>query len=64
MWSIHRKALNPAFGQHVVLSFLNIFNAETGVLLDELDQLVGKGEQNLKTHFRNFTLRTATRKRK
>lgn len=62
LWTIHRKALNPAFGQHIVVSFMNIFNAETGILLDELDNLVGKGETSLMTLLKNFTLRTSTRK--
>lgn len=61
-WSIHRKALNPAFGQHIVVGFMNIFNTETGVLLNELDNLVGKGEMSLMTLLKNFTLRLSTRK--
>lgn len=58
----HRKALNPAFGHNVLLSFFPIFNTETGSLLKKLDDLVGKGEQNLLPLFKNFTLAIASRK--
>lgn len=58
----HRKALNPAFANNVLLSFFPIFNAETGNLLKKLDDLLGKGETNLLSLFKNYTLAIATRK--
>lgn len=58
----HRKALNPAFANNVLLSFFPIFNAETGNLLKKLDDLLGKGATNLLPILKNFTLAIASRK--
>lgn len=62
MWSKHRKALNSAFSHNSLLSFIPIFNNEGNSLLHELDSLVGKGECELLSRVKNFTLRIATRK--
>ncbi|XP_034117914.2 probable cytochrome P450 313a4 [Drosophila albomicans] len=59
-WSKHRKVLNPAFGPKVLLSFIPIFNNEGGSLIRELDNLVGKGENEMLSYMKNFTLRIAT----
>ncbi|EDV91201.1 probable cytochrome P450 313a4 [Drosophila grimshawi] len=60
LWSKHRKALNPAFGHNILISFLPIFNKEAGALVVELDKLVGMGENNLLPHLKNQNLRIAT----
>ncbi|KAH8359583.1 hypothetical protein KR093_007725 [Drosophila rubida] len=59
-WSMHRKALNPAFGSKVLLSFVPIFNKEGGSLIQQLDKLVGQGDNDLLSYLKNFTLRIAT----
>lgn len=61
-WSVHRKLLNPTFGHKVLLSFLPIFNNETGTLLKQLDTLVDDGEKDLIPLLQAFTIGIATRK--
>ncbi|KAM8704632.1 hypothetical protein ACLKA7_009143 [Drosophila subpalustris] len=60
MWSKHRKALNHAFGHNGLLSFIPIFNNEGTSLLQELDTLVDKGEIEMLSRLKKFSLRIAT----
>ncbi|KAH8383501.1 hypothetical protein KR009_008941 [Drosophila setifemur] len=59
-WSLHRKLLNPAFSHKMLLSFLPIFNQETGLLLDQLKPLQDDGEKNLIPLLQRFALGIAT----
>ncbi|XP_023169188.2 probable cytochrome P450 313a4 [Drosophila hydei] len=59
-WSMHRKLLNPTFGHKVLLSFLPIFNNETGALLKKMDTLVDNGEKDLIPLLQAFTIGIAT----
>ncbi|KAM8717748.1 hypothetical protein ACLKA7_004449 [Drosophila subpalustris] len=58
-WSLHRKSLNPAFGHKTLLSFIPIFNTETGHLLESLDTLVDNGKMDLIPLLQSFILRIA-----
>ncbi|XP_068155167.1 probable cytochrome P450 313a4 [Drosophila tropicalis] len=58
-WSKRRKLLNPAFKHSVLLSFLPIFNDESGELLKLMDSFVGSGGRNLLRDMEYFALRVA-----
>ncbi|KAH8268245.1 hypothetical protein KR026_002418 [Drosophila bipectinata] len=46
-WIKRRKLLNASFKQNVLLSFLSIFNAESRLLVSQIDSIVGQGETDL-----------------
>ncbi|XP_061380120.1 cytochrome P450 4V2-like [Danaus plexippus] len=43
IWKAHRRLINPSFNQHVVDSFLGIFNSQSRRFVRSLEVEVGKG---------------------
>ncbi|XP_037943170.1 probable cytochrome P450 313a4 [Teleopsis dalmanni] len=58
-WHVHRKLLNPAFSQKILLSFIPIFNENINELMRILDQHIGRGEIELTKIFQVVTLNIA-----
>ncbi|XP_063389182.1 cytochrome P450 4C1-like [Cydia fagiglandana] len=43
-WKRHRKLMNPTFSQHVLDGFLEVFNRQAALLVQDMEPKAGKGE--------------------
>ncbi|XP_050502047.1 cytochrome P450 4C1-like [Diabrotica virgifera virgifera] len=55
-WHSRRKILTPAFHFNILQKYLEVFNKETEILLDELDKAAGKEYINVLKPITDFTL--------
>uniref|UniRef100_A0A6P7GKR7 Cytochrome P450 4C1-like n=1 Tax=Diabrotica virgifera virgifera TaxID=50390 RepID=A0A6P7GKR7_DIAVI len=55
-WHTRRKMLTPAFHFNILQKYLEVFNKETEILLDELDKDAGKEYINVLKPITDFTL--------
>ncbi|KAF9409933.1 hypothetical protein HW555_010824 [Spodoptera exigua] len=58
IWRRHRKLLTPAFSLPVMLSFLEVFNSQSRMLVENLKARVGKGKFDHTDYLRNNALQT------
>ncbi|KAL4708511.1 hypothetical protein ACJJTC_014119 [Scirpophaga incertulas] len=58
IWKNHRKLLNPAFSQHVLDGFIEVFNSQSRKLVADLRKEAGKGMFDHWTYTRHNALET------
>ncbi|CAH1641548.1 unnamed protein product [Spodoptera littoralis] len=61
MWRSHRKLLDVAFTQKVLDTFVDEMNAQTRVLVTNLNVLVDKGPFDVRQYLINYTLKIVSR---
>ncbi|CAG9138579.1 unnamed protein product [Plutella xylostella] len=57
-WKAHRKLLNPTFSQHVLVGYLQVFNARARGLVSSLAAAAGRGEFDSFPYLAGYTLET------
>ncbi|KAH8306146.1 hypothetical protein KR018_002535 [Drosophila ironensis] len=61
-WNERRRDMNIIFKTNALLSFFPIFNAESRSLVNQLETLVGQGQQDVMPHLFSWSFKTSQRK--
>lgn len=61
-WNVHRKAINPTFNQKVLINFVQIFNEEVNLFVEDVIQNVMTEKKDIFVLLQKLSLNNASRK--